>query len=262
MCKHSENSWPRKTIPPLPANQTVAQALHRKWTFSCPDGHPRVTVPGLDIVPDHLPANFTFSMLFLLSPAMRRPRRGRPVGLAAWLLLALALPVRAEGFALAAATGSATPPGVPETVVQKAVARRVVALIGYTRWPAPPDPHRLCIVGDSRHAALLQVQAGEPAGHRLAVRAFAEAEAPAADCDVLYLGAMRRASREAILARWAAKPVLTIGEDEECAGALMFCLAVRDEGVSMRANLDSISRAGVKVNASVLNLFGRRRLPE
>jgi hypothetical protein len=69
---------------------------------------------------------------------------------------------------------------------------------------------------------------------------------------------MARAGREAILEQWTGKPVLTVGEDDDCAGRLMFCLAIRNDGVSMRANLDSISRAGVKVNASVLNLFGRR----
>lgn len=201
-------------------------------------------------------------MLSPLISAVRRSRQNRSFGLLAWLLLVFALSAGAESLTLAAVTGPATGPGAPEASVQKAVAQRVVALIGYTRWPAAPDPYRLCIVGDARHAALLQTQDANALGYRFAVRTFAEAAAPTADCDVLYLGAMERPGREAILARWAGKPVLTIGEDEECAGALMFCLAVRGDGVSMRANLDSISRAGVKVNANVLNLFGRRRSPE
>jgi hypothetical protein len=197
-------------------------------------------------------------MLSPLISAVRRSRRSRSFGALAWLLLAFALPAGAETLALPAVTGL----GAPEASVQKAVAQRVVALIGYTRWPATPDPYRLCIVGDARHATLLQAQDGEAHGYRFAVRTFAETAVPTADCDVLYFGAMARQGREAILARWAGKPVLTIGEDEECAGALMFCLAVRGDGVSMRANLGSISRAGVKVNANVLNLFGRRRSPE
>jgi hypothetical protein len=197
-------------------------------------------------------------MLSPLISAVRRSRRSRSFGPLAWLLLAFALPAGAESLTMAAVAG----PGAPEASVQKAVAQRVVALIGYTRWPAAPDPYRVCIVGDARHATLLHAQDGEAHGYRFAVRTFAEAAAPTADCDVLYLGAMARPVREAILARWAGKPVLTIGEDEECAGALMFCLAVRGDGLSMRANLDSIARAGVKVNANVLNLFGRRRSPE
>lgn len=177
-----------------------------------------------------------------------------------WLLWAFALPARAESLTLAAANGPL--PGARESSVQRAVAQRVVALIGYTRWPAPPDPHRLCIVGDPRYTSLLQSRDGETLGYQLALRNFADTAAPTRDCDVLYLGAMARPVREAMLAPWAGKAVLTIGEDEECAGALMFCLAVRGDAVSMRANLDSIARAGVKVNANVLNLFGRRRSPE
>lgn len=190
-----------------------------------------------------------------------RSRRREPVARLAWLLLALALPAGAENLTLAAAAGPAAP-AVPEVTAQKAVTQRVLALIGYTRWPAMPDPYRLCIVGDARHTALLQSQDRETRGYPLVARTFAESAAPTADCDVLYLGAMARPVREDILANWAGKAVLTVGEDEECAGALMFCLAVRGDGVSMRANLDSIARAGVRVNANVLNLFGRRKSPE
>jgi hypothetical protein len=177
------------------------------------------------------------------------------------LCLAVALPAAAETLTLAAVTGPVAP-GSPEVGVQKVVAQRVFALIGYTRWPVPPETHRLCIVGDPGNTGLLQAHGREGHLPRLAVSLLGEKAAPTADCDVLYFGAMSRAGREAILEQWTGKPVLTVGEDDDCAGRLMFCLAIRSEGVSMRANLDSISRAGVKVNANVLNLFGRRRPPE
>ena len=171
------------------------------------------------------------------------------------------MPATAGTLTLAAVTGPAAA-GSPEGGVQKVVAQRVFALMGYTRWPVPPETHRLCIVGDPAYTGLLQAHGRDGHLPRLAVSLHGEGAAPSAGCDVLYFGAMARPGREAILEPWAGKPVLTIGEDEDCAGRLMFCLAIRGDGVSMRANLDAISRAGVKVNANVLNLFGRRRSPE
>jgi hypothetical protein len=223
----------------------------------------RTGVPGLHLSYWTLSGviNAGYFLPYHLISTVCRSSRGEPFGLLAGLLLALALPAGAETPTLAAAAAPVAPV-TRETTVQKAVAQRVDALIGYTRWPATPDPYRLCIVGDARRTTLLQAQDREAQGHRLVARTFEESAAPTADCDVLYLGAMARPVREAILAQWAGKAVLTIGEDEECAGALMFCLAVRGDAVSMRANLDSIARAGVKVNANVLNLFGRRRPPE
>ena len=184
-------------------------------------------------------------------------RPWRHVFFLAWLYLSTL------GFGLTpvahAASGNASPIS-PEAGIQRAIAQRVLALIGYTRWPVAHDAYRICIVGNRQHTALLQEQGIEgQGGYRLLFRLYPEFEPPSDDCEVLYLGSMSRERGESILKLWQGKAVLTIGEEEDCSGSLMFCLAVKGDNVGMLLNLDAVSRAGVKVNANVLKLFGRKK---
>ena len=188
-------------------------------------------------------------------------RPGRSYWWSAFILAWFSLPLLAQGNGQGGGLALGSAPALSaEAAVQRAVSQRVLALIGYTRWPVAHDAYRICIVGNRQHTALLQEEGIEGAGgYRLLFRLYSELEPPIDDCEVLYLGAMPRERGESILKLWQGKPVLTIGEEEDCSGSLMFCLAVRRDSVNMLLNLDTVSRAGVRVNANVLKLFGRKK---
>jgi hypothetical protein len=55
------------------------------------------------------------------------------------------------------------------------------------------------------------------------------------------------------------RPVLTIGFDEEfCSLGGMFCLDNSSGKLQIRANLDSISRSGMRINPQLLRLTQQR----
>lgn len=153
--------------------------------------------------------------------------------------------------AYAQARVSDGPAGQPQ-----AVARVVHGILGYTRWPAPRQPVRVCIAGAARHAGL--IGAAEGPGPRTTVRRIA---APLAvrveDCDAIYMGAMSAADRTALLGRTRGQAVVTIDEaDPPCRAGAMFCLRVARSEVDLELNLDAVSRSGVRVDPRVLRLSG------
>ncbi|MDR0776769.1 MAG: YfiR family protein, partial [Azonexus sp.] len=97
--------------------------------------------------------------------------------------------------------------------------------------------------------------------HPVSVRNLTGDEASwATDCDVLYIGGVTPALRSKLLAEAVGKPALTISEgDSVCAEPSMFCLAVQGSEVGLLANLDAISRSGIRISPKVLQLVRRRQ---
>ena len=64
----------------------------------------------------------------------------------------------------------------------------------------------------------------------------------------------------ALLTTFVNRPVLTIGHGEDfCSFGGMFCLQSTEAGERIQANLDSISRSGLRINPQLLRLTQRDR---
>ncbi|PLP99052.1 DUF4154 domain-containing protein [Cupriavidus pauculus] len=159
------------------------------------------------------------------------------------------------------APSSPTAPAAPISRPD-AVARVVMSLLSYARWPGERETVRLCVDGSARYAGKL-MEGGTLSTGRLveARRVDALPESLASECDALYLGAMNDTRRRALTAFFVGKPVLVMTEEDfECEGGSMFCLSIREHQVSFRINLDAIARSGIHVHPGVLQL-GRRKAP-
>jgi len=175
-----------------------------------------------------------------------------------------ALPAAFAAPTPASATTPATPASAPAAQVSRpeAVARVVMSLLSYARWPVERETLRLCVDTGAHYGSKL-LEGGPLSTGRLVearpVDALADNNFP--DCDALYLGAMTDARRKKLAAGLVGKPVLVIAEEDfECEVGSMFCLNIRESQVSFRINLDAIARSGIHVHPGVLQL-GRRRTP-
>jgi hypothetical protein len=136
----------------------------------------------------------------------------------------------------------------------RAAARVVGSILTYSRWPAPPDPIRLCVLGPAHYDAALKDVL--PGGIRVDRRDLpASAVGIAAACDALYLGAIGQPAMAHALAQVRGAAVVTIAEHApQCRGEAMFCLIVRDRTVSFALNLDAVSRSRVRIDPRVLRI--------
>lgn len=138
----------------------------------------------------------------------------------------------------------------------------VWGIISYTRWPQPQEPLRLCVVGDAWGKDALQRSSDRLGPQRSAtVRDDISAEDVSSDCDVVYVGRLAQERLIMLVASVTGKPVLTIGEERDfCSFGGMFCLNDAAVGARFAANLDAISRSGLRINPQVLRLT--RQVPE
>lgn len=173
-------------------------------------------------------------------------RHHSPVGmaLAALLLASLAAPAWAQ----APAEGL----DLRETLA---------GVLAYTRWPVAPDPLRLCFAGDSPHAERLQQQGFSWSGQPPVVLRRLEPDRPvAAQCDVLYVGALELAQWQQLTNELAGQPVLTLCErSTPCLAGGMVRLDIDATGRQVRfeVNLDAVARGTVRIHPQVLRLGNR-----
>lgn len=153
-------------------------------------------------------------------------------------------------------------PAAPALPRPEAVARVVMGLLGYARWPVERDALRLCVDPVARYAGKLMEGGALSTGRLVAARQMDPmAGNPAPDCDALYVGAMSAPRREKISADVTGHPVLVIAEEDlECDAGSIFCLNIRERHVSFRVNLDALGRSGIHIHPGVLQL-GRRKAP-
>jgi len=162
-------------------------------------------------------------------------------------------------FLLATAWAQSDPASaLPEATPQ--ATRVVLGIIGYARWPVAPETYRVCTAGEQGRLHELFENPASIGEHSVVVVPLAGGPADlAAGCDVLYLGALPLGRRRQLLAEALGRPILTISEgDGFCANGTMFCLVFTEDRIKLQANLDSISRSGIRINPKVLQ-FTRRR---
>ncbi len=149
----------------------------------------------------------------------------------------------------------------------------VAGIVHYTRWPDAPATLRLCIDARSELAsgagARRLTDAITLLGPRLftidARRLDTASAASVLDCHALYVDAASAAAWQPMLKELISRPVLTIGRGEDfCSWGGQFCLersSTAPESMRIRANLDSISRSGLRVNPQLLRLTQREPKP-
>jgi hypothetical protein len=142
----------------------------------------------------------------------------------------------------------------------RAVTQVVLGILSYARWPAEPDPLRLCLVGPTEYADDLIKGNVQSSGRALQVRRLLASDPSVASaCDAIYIGKLDPLHRERLFQAVSGHPVLSISEaDDPCTVGSLFCLRVSDQQVSFEVNLDSVARSGVRIHPSVLQLSRRR----
>ncbi|MCL2874833.1 MAG: YfiR family protein [Betaproteobacteria bacterium] len=141
------------------------------------------------------------------------------------------------------------------------MAHMVSGIVGYARWPVQPTSYRLCVAGKVVHlrADRLTAEFGE---HAVAVSYEMPHETGwVRTCDILYLGKLSLEQRYRLLNEAVERPTLTISEDDDaCADASMFCLAIKDNYVALLINLDAVSRSAIRINPKVLQMVRRKQV--
>ena len=136
------------------------------------------------------------------------------------------------------------------------VGAMVWGIVGYTRWPRIPEPLRVCFSGASRYGDAVRSTSDWIPPERSSV--FIELEAginPGTACDLVYVGRLPPEVLKGLVVQLAGKPVLTLGESLDfCSVGGMFCFYGQDPSSGFSANLDAISRSGLRVNPQVLRL--------
>jgi len=176
--------------------------------------------------------------------------RGRPRRGVRWLL---ALP-------LVLLLASPTAPAQDE-LLPSVKAAFVFNFIKLVSWPAPrfageESPVRVCVQkGDAMQAALQQSLEGRTVGPR-AIRVTAvEGSADLDGCHVLYLGAQFEPRYEPLMAAVAGKGVLLVDEGRRFTWPDgMIRLFVDGQRVRFELNLQSVERAGLKIDPILIRL--------
>ena len=162
--------------------------------------------------------------------------------------------------ALWLAAGAARAQEIVTDEKSQAVAKTVLGILGYTRWPSAPQTVRLCVVGPTEYADELLKGGLLPGDRRVQVRRMRLDDSELlSQCDGVYAGMLDDAAWRQLRARLESQPLLSISERQElCLIGCMFCLDVGEGGVAFETNLDSVARSGVRVNPRVLQLARRK----
>lgn len=141
----------------------------------------------------------------------------------------------------------------------------IAGIIHYTRWPGHPDPVRLCLNEKDTDTAAISLHFEQgykdlPRVLPLSRRLLVDAGDKLLDCNVVYFGKVNAKEVSALLIQLGRHPILTIGHgDDFCSYSGLFCLVPQPLGLRIGANLDSISRNGLRVNPLLLKLTARDR---
>lgn len=181
-------------------------------------------------------------------------------------------PIQAVAATLLALGGQVFAWAQPEPsplTVQRApeVAYIVRGIVQYTRWTPAPAPVRLCLTDTFDAAtelafvrAVTEPKDGPSGAIVVSPRRLAPTSAiDATECHVVVVNSNAPMLWRGLLQGVLDRPVLTIGFDEEfCSLGGAFCLDNASGKLQIRANLDSISRSGMRINPQLLRLTQQR----
>lgn len=163
------------------------------------------------------------------------------------LLLAAATPVQAQ------AAADASLPSVKAAFVFN-----FIKLVSWPerRFESDSAPVQVCVLrGDSMEPALRQSLGGKMAGARPVEVSTVGSDDNLSGCHVLYLGSQASVRYTALMTRVAGKGVLLIDEGEQFTWPDgMIRLFLEQSRVRFELNLDSVERAGLKVDPRLIRL--------
>lgn len=144
----------------------------------------------------------------------------------------------------------------PVQARDEAVAQVILGILSYTRWPDDPSTLRLCIVGPTQQADAIFEGAADATGVPLQVERLPANEPGLPErCNAVYLGQLSDAEQAELTARLLDKPILTISEQaHRCDTGVLFCLVSAGQRVAFEAQLDAVTRSGLRIHPSVLQL--------
>lgn len=124
------------------------------------------------------------------------------------------------------------------------------------RFDSDSAPIQVCVLrGDSMEPALRQSLGGKMAGARPVEVAAVSGDDNLSGCHVLYLGSQASVRYAVLMTRVAGKGVLLIDEGEQFTWPDgMIRLFLEQSRVRFELNLDSVERAGLKVDPRLIRL--------
>ncbi len=179
---------------------------------------------------------------------------------------ALVLAIFCSGTALGQPLSAASAASDAQGRDVRPLAALINGIVSYTRWPQPPNPIRICVLGRDDLVSHLQAGAAITNQRPITVYGVKSEAGVKNDCDVAYVSALPPENARLLLRQILAAAIVTIGEGAEfCSDGGMFCIvpgagsAAGSDRLRFFANLDAISRSGLRVNPQVLLLSTRSR---
>lgn len=135
----------------------------------------------------------------------------------------------------------------------------IFKLIDFVKWPEAVQASRkinICLIGSSPlDNALLEHDGTEAGSYRVHVQKVSDADLPASNCQLAFVGNSEQRRFVALLKTLEAAPLLTLSDIDDFAekgGGI----GLRERGgrIVFEVNLVPISRAGLQIPAQLLNL--------
>ncbi|MFT3719119.1 YfiR family protein [Pseudorhodoferax sp.] len=140
----------------------------------------------------------------------------------------------------------------------------LAGVLAYTRWPQPPDPLRLCFIGNSPYVESL-LREGLPSLQRtLVLHRLPSERLVSGQCDALYVASVAVQDWQRLQAELDGQPILTVCERSDACtagGMVRLNLDGGSHNVRFEINLDAVARSAVRIHPQVLRL-GRRSARE
>jgi len=139
------------------------------------------------------------------------------------------------------------------------VARVIGGIVNFTRWPGTQQHVRLCITIPSEYVDVLMREM--PATTRVASVQYLALKDARVDtgCDVVYVEQIDHVDGTNVFQAFVGRPVLSIaGFDSGCLMGSLFCFTSVGSPLTFSANLEAISRSGLRINPKVLFLVRRQ----
>ena len=186
-------------------------------------------------------------MAVLIAMQSRARSRLLRVGLAGWVLAALAISVRSAPVS----------PG-REYQIKAAALYNVISFTDWpdTAFPTPNSPLVVAVLGEGPIAALLDqfVENETWHGRRIEIRRI-NSSAEARGCHVLYIARSAHGTWRTLAGQFATQPILTISDEGNFAqqGGIVQ-LAIDRNRLLLIVNLPAARAAGISISSKVLRL--------
>jgi hypothetical protein len=147
------------------------------------------------------------------------------------------------------------PPSFPEYALKAAFLSNLPAFVSWPHTNQASDTIEMCIVGRDPFGANLDYLVQQASGGISITVSRLEPGEDASGCSVVFLGAMKRASRTGVLRSLAGRAILTVSESDGFTKAGgMVCFVTRGDQVSLEINRIAAEAGGLEISAQLLSI--------